>query len=144
MLLFSFPICPVFSWFESLWQECVWLFFFFCLWRVLFSLDSLLVSSCCSLTSALFCISYDFGSSFWSFGKDVAGKKENWKKSMWSLYWCQSEINKNTSKDCGGSVFFLLGKRHLRALRKTKHISQHACSVGGQRIEKCIQMRYLK
>lgn len=73
------PICLCSHWYECVAGVCY--FFFRSLASLVFALDSLLLSRR-SLTSALFCISYDFWFQlFWSFGKDVAGKKrENWFK----------------------------------------------------------------
>ena len=118
MLLFSSScFVPVFSlvW-ECVAGVCLTFFFFWSLASLVLLL-TLLVSRHCSLTSALFCISYDFGSNFLKLWERCCRKKKiKQKQSMWSLYWCQSEINKNTSKDCGGSVLFSLGRGHLTVL----------------------------
>lgn len=113
---------------ESVWQECFWPFFFFVSGE--FCFDSFWYRRRRSLTSALFCISFDFGSFFEALGeKSVAGKKKQKtekNKSMWSLYWCQSEINKNTSKD-----LLAVWISSLQVCRKCPSIHLCTVDVGG-------------
>lgn len=138
------PVCPCVFICMGVCGRSVFDFFFFflSLASLVFAFDSLLVSRRCSLTSALFCISYDFGSNFWSFGKDVAGKKRKLIKKKKVCGLC-TDVKVKLIKTRQRTVVDLFSSLWVKATRgpwgKTTNISQHACSVGGWRIKNTSQ-----